>query len=632
MPLQSSDTFALLNFDQLPFVDSGASDSAIVNINGVTLDTAAKKFGAGSARFNGTSSFLTLRGRAAVLSFGAADFTIECWVSPDSVSGARIICDILQSSPLRFGISSGSLFLDSGNTNRILSSVLTWTAGVFYHVALVRNGTTFTIYRDGTSVGSWVGGSGALSISANEPMYIGCNHPGNTWFFSGCIDCFRIVTGTALYTSNFTPPSTVLTQLGAVTTYSISYADDSFGEAGANPAIPICAPKFINENFVPNALPYARSAAPTEDLVWYQNKGPGRVYGTLKIAGTPNTPVARLLKIHRDSDGAAVGTTVSEPALGTYEFAGLWMDETYTVVAFDHTRTYRAVVADKLVPELAPITLNGQPLYAANPRFIKAAPGDGAYTAPVYSAQSDPLTDNVILALNFNAPAGSTVFTDSSLVARSIKPVSGSAAHNDTQVKFGTSSVYFNGASLSVTPTISFTADFTIDFWIRSVALSGVLSAFELGNINLGGAILFRTNGDLAVNGVAGNFPLVANQWMHVAIVRAGSTVSGFLDGTKRFDITVGTAVINSALAAFYFGESVHFGGQFGNCFIDDFRVTDGVARYTANFTPPTAQFSYVYNVIGTRPLYQRVTTSGAVRVARSGQERVAPGPSSLFT
>lgn len=100
-------------------------------------------------------------------------------------------------------------------------------------------------------------------------------------------------------------------------------------------------------------LPYGIPDAP---IVNNQNpwefKGRGRITGTVK--NTPSTPVRRLLRLYREPGGLLVKSTWSDALTGAYTFDGVAMDYRYTVVSFDHTQTFRAVIADRVLPEAIP--------------------------------------------------------------------------------------------------------------------------------------------------------------------------------------------------------------------------------------------------------------------------------------
>ena len=74
---------------------------------------------------------------------------------------------------------------------------------------------------------------------------------------------------------------------------------------------------------------------------------------------------------------------------------------------------------------------------------------------------------------------------------------------------------------------------------------------------------------------------------MHVAFCRSGSTLKLFYDGTENQSVT-DTTNYSTNLTHSYFGCR-HSIEHYLNAYLSDFRVTQGLARYTANFTPPTA-------------------------------------------
>ena len=92
---------------------------------------------------------------------------------------------------------------------------------------------------------------------------------------------------------------------------------------------------------------------------------------------------------------------------------------------------------------------------------------------------------------------------------------------------------------------------------------------------------------------LTGATSLASNTWYHFAVVRNGTGTGNlvlYLDGVA--DATSGGAVTDNfnQTNALYVGAD-RVGGSSLNGYIDDLRITNGVARYTANFTPPTAAF-----------------------------------------
>lgn len=82
--------------------------------------------------------------------------------------------------------------------------------------------------------------------------------------------------------------------------------------------------------------------------------GDGRIVGTVTIKGTPNVPVRRRVRLIREIDGVCVGEQWSDPVTGAYSFSGYDRTITYTVLAYDGPRVFKATVADGVIPELIP--------------------------------------------------------------------------------------------------------------------------------------------------------------------------------------------------------------------------------------------------------------------------------------
>ena len=204
------------------------------------------------------------------------------------------------------------------------------------------------------------------------------------------------------------------------------------------------------------------------------------------------------------------------------------------------------------------------------------------------------------LLLHGNGTNGSTVITDSSGSPKTVTAV-GNAQISTAQSKFGGSSLYqaaahtdlFNFTNFG--SNLEFPGDYTIEGWVYYTALGGDSSFFVISNPAPNAYFAFNidsSNFNLYFNSaglvVLGPHGMSLNTWHHVAMCRTGSSVKVFTDGIQR------GADITSATTHGYttFGLSRIGGGAAGSArYIDEFRITKGVARYTANFTPPTAPF-----------------------------------------
>ena len=172
--------------------------------------------GAGAVYFDGTGDYLSVADDAS-LQLGSGDFTIEFWIYLNSLSGNPTPIDKAYTGSGVSGVgyllqySSSALKFYGGIT---LTSSTTDTTSVWIHYALVRNSGTITLYRNGVSVAS--GGDGT-NYTYNTSLGIGANILAGAGFgagagaINGFISNLRILKGTALYTSNFTPPTKPLT-------------------------------------------------------------------------------------------------------------------------------------------------------------------------------------------------------------------------------------------------------------------------------------------------------------------------------------------------------------------------------------------------------------------------------------
>jgi Concanavalin A-like lectin/glucanases superfamily len=178
----------------------------------------------GSLYFNGSSSILINGGTG--FQFGSGNFTVEAWVYYTSTPSANNILfeiDNQASSDDYCAMKvatagSGQLyFLASASSSTWINTSTTPTntivANQWYHIAAVRNGSTFTLYVNGTSQLTYSSASALAVYSGNS--YLGSGHGlgGLAYYTTGYITGYRVVKGTAVYTSNFTAPTSPLTAI-----------------------------------------------------------------------------------------------------------------------------------------------------------------------------------------------------------------------------------------------------------------------------------------------------------------------------------------------------------------------------------------------------------------------------------
>lgn len=219
---------------------------------------------------------------------------------------------------------------------------------------------------------------------------------------------------------------------------------------------------------------------------------------------------------------------------------------------------------------------------------------------------SDPYFANVELLALFDGADGSTTFTDFSTNA--IAPTTaGGPTLTTTYKKFGTASLTNGtGGVVYTNSELNLGAgDFTIEGWVYMTASSianygGILSAIlDGGNGNAASLAVYNSN---IIFRVGNNTPYLdytaaytINTWHHAAISRSGGSLRAFLDGVQVGATVTGdtTSLVNGryACGATHPDNPARLGLYLTDGYIDSVRVTKGVGRYTANFTPPAEAF-----------------------------------------
>lgn len=251
-PLTAITNTSLLTCQNPAIVDNSTNAFTITNNNTATtsivtsgasfLKTKQKQFSSGdldiagkfdeytmtngvySVPFSGTSGeYLTVP--SGVLVFGTNNFTVESWIYTTSYnisgSGGEVIIDNYMSQTSgSYSVGQWTLWINgsgalsftytSSTTTAVTITGTTVTAFAWNHVAVVRNGTTITLYLNGASVAS---GTYAGTIGATGTSYIGGQAAGSglTYRYAGSISNLRVLNNNALYTANFTVPSRPLT-------------------------------------------------------------------------------------------------------------------------------------------------------------------------------------------------------------------------------------------------------------------------------------------------------------------------------------------------------------------------------------------------------------------------------------
>ncbi len=189
-PSPSDSTIKIQPFS--PFAPSAAYDAAV---NG------------GSGYFDGSGDYLTVP-TSDDFAFGTGDYTIEAWVYKTTTGQEHIYEG-------RNGGNTNRILFYVNSSNKLASYINASVKGAatsdfplnsWVHVALVRSGTTGYMFQNGTQVATWTGDSTNIA-KPNATLYIGSDNSGSNYFWEGSISSLRVLKGTALYTSAFTPPT-----------------------------------------------------------------------------------------------------------------------------------------------------------------------------------------------------------------------------------------------------------------------------------------------------------------------------------------------------------------------------------------------------------------------------------------
>jgi len=226
---------------------------------------------------------------------------------------------------------------------------------------------------------------------------------------------------------------------------------------------------------------------------------------------------------------------------------------------------------------------------------------------------------NTMLLIHSDTTDTSTTFTDSAVGGGAPHALTSNlgAAHSTDRQKFGATSMKFIRAAgpdyVSAEDSNDWNVaagDFAVDFWVNFTSIDAgvgniMASQFAGGSdiqetwflSHLDGNLIFNYSLDGQTNTeMSRAWAPSVNTWYHVALARDGANLRMFIDGTQigtTFDIST-SSLWNSTdkfrLGAIWINGSIWTTDAL-NGYLDEFRFSKGVPRYTANFTPNTAPY-----------------------------------------
>lgn len=215
------------------FLDKSSSTLSITRVGNVSTSNSVlptNGAGSGSAYFDGNGDYLQVPS-STNMSLSSGDFTIECWVNrtgTDSTYGKypRIInASDTWNTNSSWCLTAGHydwgwnqfgfhVYGQNANVSQMLQSTTVIQNGLWYHVAVTRQGNTFCMFVNGVleATATW---SGSMNSGTTNTARVGglALAGGNNDFFNGYLSDLRVVKGTAVYTSNFSVPTAALTSI-----------------------------------------------------------------------------------------------------------------------------------------------------------------------------------------------------------------------------------------------------------------------------------------------------------------------------------------------------------------------------------------------------------------------------------
>lgn len=613
------------------FLDSSTNNFTITRNGNTTQGTASPYYDCWSNYFDGSGDYLSTPDNAA-FDLASNSFTFECWVYPTTITSGNnnILAQWGSGNAFIFRYVAAGRPQFSGAGTNVTGTTTAVIANQWNHLAITRSGTTVRLFVNGV-MDATTGTIGALTNGASQ-VTIGAYSDGTSEYVTGYISNLRLVNGTAIYTATFTPPTTPLTAI--TNTVLLTCQSNRFIDNSANNF----AITKNGDTSVQKFSPFS-PAAPYSDTT---NCGSAYFDGSGDYLSVPDnaafdftgdfTMEAWVYPLSYGTDNAIacqwtsglsfIFKVVSGNRLyfagypgGTVVFQG--SSTTVLLNQWNHVAITRSGTTARLfvngVLDATTATMSGtlagtDPItigslatsqywngYISNFRILK---GTALYTTS-FSPPTTPLTAITNTSLLVNGTNAGIIDNSEINVLETVNQVQIST----TESKFGGSSIYFDGSGdylkIPTNQVFAFgTGDFTVELWVYVINLSSIRQFYESYSGDSTGRLLMvvETNGNVKVQGQSGSVKtsggtVATNTWTHIAVTRASGSMRIFVNGTQ-----VNTTYSDSSTYTCtepvklgingYDTSSYPFYG-----YMDDYRITKGYARYTTNFTAPTAAF-----------------------------------------
>jgi hypothetical protein len=250
----------------------------------------------------------------------------------------------------------------------------------------------------------------------------------------------------------------------------------------------------------------------------------------------------------------------------------------------------------------------------------------GSTTGDVYFPQTK-------LLLPFDGTNGATTTNDLSNSNKS-STIGGSATISTAQSKFGGSSLNVSSGycDISSSDIIAFgTDDFTFELWYyKTSATSGTTMLFDCRTGSSGSQYTMSSSFTnetpnwyvYSSTRITSSISTSLNAWHHFAVARSSGTTTMYIDGVSGGSFSDSTSYVSSRVAIGAYrtlATQYSFPG-----YIDGFRITKGVARYTSAFTPPTTAHSTSTGDVNKQIVVNSTADGVAIGTGGINQARIA--------
>jgi hypothetical protein len=574
--------------------------------------------------FDGTGDYLTWSGSTL-----SGDFTVECWVFKTAVdaSGYTNVFSGSNGNHQLFidATTAGSIGLVIGASTIIAGSGVAVTPNMWHHLAWVREGSTCRVYVDGIQQGT---GSSSTSFALGV---IGRYYEGG-YEMNGYISNARIVAGTCLYPSGttFTPPTSPLTAVS--NTALLTCQSNRFRDASTNNFAITRNGDVSVQTFSPFATTTAYSPATHGGSAFFDGSGDYLETTSSQIIPSGNFTIEAWAYITNSSSTQTIvaqGTGVGDGArtwMGIENSSGAkWAVQVGGTQAISSVTPvlnawhYLAMVYSGSTIKMY---LNGTEIASASSTTnasnttLKIGTNWGGYITTGFlsnirisnTARTISAVPSSLLAADANTVFLAN-FTNAQIydaAAGAVLECIGDAKVNTAIKKYGAGSITFDGNGdylITNAPSTETTnlgsGDFTVELWVYFNGVSSVqtfvdwrdastVAAYPLLVLNSDATILWSHSNNTRIT----SSPISANTWYHVAVCRAGGQTKLFINGTQSGSTYSDSTTYLTTSGAPRIGidrraaPSYYFNG-----YIDDLRISKGLARYRYPFTPPTRAF-----------------------------------------